>query len=202
MKILVTAFEPFDGDTVNSSREAVRLLPEVIAGAEIIRLELPVVFGEAGDVLEEAVRRHRPDAVICTGQAGSSTELRVERVAINLRDARIPDNKGCQPVDEKICEAGQNAYFASIPVKAIVSAIQVRGIPAVLSCSAGTFVCNDVMYRLLHMIDTEYPRMKGGFIHFPYLPEQAEVRSGQKHGISAESMTSALEAGIEAIISA
>ncbi|MCL2703637.1 MAG: pyroglutamyl-peptidase I [Defluviitaleaceae bacterium] len=168
MKILITGFQPFGGETVNPSYEAVRLLPDKIGGAEIVKEELPVVFGKSGDALEEAIERHKPDAVLCVGQAGGRSSVTIEKVAINLDEARIADNAGQKPEDMPIRRDGPDAYFARLPVKDIVKNIRGNGIPANISYTAGTYVCNHVMYRLLYFIERKYPHMQGGFIHVPY----------------------------------
>ncbi|WP_418538256.1 pyroglutamyl-peptidase I [Gemmiger sp.] len=173
MKILITSFDPFGGESVNPAYEAVKLLPDTIAGAEIIKLQVPTRFTLSGTVLEAAVNEYRPDAVICVGQAGGRSAITPERVAINLADASIPDNAGDQPVDEPIRKDGAPAYFTSLPVKAMVQKMRAAGIPAALSYTAGSFVCNSLMYTLLYLIDRQYPAMRGGFIHVPYAMEQA-----------------------------
>ena len=173
MKILITGFDPFGGESVNPACEAVKLLPDTIAEAEIIKLQVPTRFALSGTVLEAAVNEHRPDAVICVGQAGGRSAITPERVAINLADASIPDNAGDQPVDEPIRKDGAPAYFTSLPVKAMVQKMRAAGIPAALSYTAGSFVCNSLMYTLLYLIDRQYPAMRGGFIHVPYAMEQA-----------------------------
>ena len=162
MKILVTGFDPFGGETVNPAYEAVKLLPDTIAGAQIIKLQVPTRFALSCTVLEAAVNEHRPDAVICVGQAGGRSAITPERVAINLADASIPDNAGDQPVDEPIRKDGAPAYFTSLPVKAMVQKMRAAGIPAALSYTAGSLVCNALMYTLLYLIDRQYPAMRGG----------------------------------------
>lgn len=201
MKILVTGFDPFGGETVNPSYEAVKLLPDTIAGAQIIKLQVPTRFALSGTVLEAAVNEHRPDAVICVGQAGGRSTITPERVAINLADASIPDNAGDQPVDEPIRKDGAPAYFTSLPVKAMVQKMRAAGIPAALSYTAGSFVCNSLMYTLLYLIDRQYPAMRGGFIHVPYAMEQAVSKplgtpSMELHQI-ARGLTLAVEAVVE-----
>ena len=167
MKLLVTAFEPFGGEAENVSQKALALLPEEIDGAQIVRRVLPVVFGEAGAALRRAVKETEPDAVLCLGEAGGRSALTPERVAVNLRDARIPDNAGAQPADEPIVPGGPAAYFATLPVRAMCGAIRAEGLPAELSNTAGTFVCNEVMYTLLHLLAAEHPGVRGGFLHLP-----------------------------------
>ena len=172
MKILITGFEPFGGESVNPAYEAVKLLPDMAGDIQIVKMEIPTVFGEAGKVVETGILQHQPDAVICVGQAGRRADIGVERVAINLVEASIPDNAGNQPMDVKVQEDGDTAYFATIPVKAMVKNIKDHGIPASISYTAGTYVCNSVMYDLLYLIDRKYPSIRGGFIHVPYATEQ------------------------------
>ncbi|RGX90686.1 pyroglutamyl-peptidase I [Roseburia sp. OF03-24] len=200
MKILVTGFDPFGGASINPAYEAVKLLPDRIEGAEVIKMEIPTVFGKDEEVIRTAVEKYHPDAVLCVGQAGGRSGITVEKVAINLMEARIPDNEGKQPSDEPIKEDGENAYFASIPVKCMVQYIKEAKIPARVSYTAGTFVCNDIMYRVLYMIDKEYPHMRGGFVHVPYLPEQTLDLPEGTPSMSAEMIEEALEYGIRAII--
>ena len=200
MKILITGFDPFGNSTINPAYEAVKRLPDVVKGAEIVKLEIPTVFYKCGEVLEEAVKRESPDVVICVGQAGGRSSITIEKTAINLIEARIPDNEGKQPFDTPVCEDGPTAYFASIPVKAMVKKIYDNKIPAKVSYTAGTFVCNDIMYRLLYMIDKKYPKMKGGFIHVPYLTEQVLDLPEGTPSMSAETIAKALEYSLEAVI--
>ena len=197
MKILVTGFEPFGGESRNPSAEVVERLPDIIGGAEIVKLILPVVRGKSSDAVKRAVEEHRPDVVLSIGQAGGRASVSVERVAINLDDYRIADNEGNQPVDEPIVPGGPDGYFCTVPVKNIVESIQKAGIPAAQSLSAGTFVCNHVMYATLHFLAEHYPNTKFGFIHIPFLPEQVADRPGQPSmslELSAKAVTTALEA--------
>lgn len=200
MKILITGFDPFGGAVINPAYEAVKLLPDTIKGAEIIKIEIPTVFEKDGEVLEKAVAEHKPDVVICVGQAGGRSGMTVEKVAINLMEARIPDNDGKQPMNTPIHEDGETAYFAKLPIKAMVQSMQEKNIPARVSYTAGTFVCNDIMYRLLYMIEKEYPQMRGGFIHVPYLPEQVVALPDGTPSMSAQMIADALECGVEAVI--
>ncbi|TYP49795.1 pyroglutamyl-peptidase I [Thermosediminibacter litoriperuensis] len=172
MKVLVTGFEPFGGEKVNPALEAVKLLPKEIKGARVVVRELPTVFGKSLDVLFNEMEKEKPDVVICVGQAGGRYAVSVERVAINVDDARIPDNEGNQPVDQPIFPDGENAYFSTLPIKRIVEAIKKEGIPAEVSNTAGTYVCNHVMYGLLYYASRKRPDIKAGFIHVPYLFEQ------------------------------
>ena len=172
MKILVTGFDPFGGEKVNPALEAVKSLPSEIHGAEIHWVEIPTVFYKAADVLETAIIRYQPDAVLCIGQAGGRASLTPERVAINQDDARIPDNQGNQPIDTPIRLDGQAAYFSTLPIKAMVQAIKEEGLPATVSNTAGTFVCNHLMYQALYLADKKFPDMRAGFMHIPYMTEQ------------------------------
>ncbi len=199
MKILVTGFDPFGGEKVNPSIEAVKLLPNTIAGADIVKVELPTVFGKSIEKLEEALEREKPDITICVGQAGGRSRISVERVAINISDGRIPDNEGKQPIDEPIFEDGENAYFSNLPIKAMVKEMNDKNIPAEVSNTAGTYVCNHIMYGLLYNIDKKYPNMKGGFIHIPFLPEQV-IDKKDSPSMSLDLIVKGLEVAIEAAI--
>ena len=172
MKLLLTAFDPFGGEGVNPALEAMKRVPGRLGHTDIIRLEIPTVFGESIRVLMEGLREHQPDAVLCLGQAGGRPDMTPERVAINLDDAPIPDNQGNQPIDKPIVPGGAPAYFSTLPIKAMAEAMLAEGIPASISNSAGTFVCNHLMYGLLHTLAAEYPGVRGGFMHVPYIPEQ------------------------------
>ena len=199
MKILITGFDPFGGENVNPAYEAVKLLPDTIAGAEIIKLEVPTRFHRAGAVLEDAMQRHKPDAVICVGQAGGRAAITPEKVAINLMDGRIPDNAGYQPVDAPIREDGETAYFTSLPVKAMVQRMQDAGIPAAVSYTAGTYVCNYLLYTLLYLIDKKYPNVRGGFIHVPYAMEQVINKPLGTPSMDLCQIARGLETAVEAV---
>lgn len=199
MKILVTGFDPFGGDTINPAYEAVKLIPAQVSGAQIVKAEVPTVFGKCGDVLKQLIDEHKPDAVLCVGQAGGRSVISVEKLAVNLDEARIPDNDNQQPSDQPIADGGPAAYFSTLPVKAIVKTAKEKGIPSAISYTAGTFVCNDIMYRLLHLIATEYPGIRGGFIHVPFVPEQVLDRPEGTPSMSAETIARGLECAIEAI---
>lgn len=200
MKVLITGFDPFGGADINPAYEAVKMLPDQMKETEIIKMEIPTVFVRDGEVLEEAIITYQPDVVVCVGQAGGRSDITVEKVAVNLMEARIPDNDGNQPIDQMVCADGENAYFATIPVKAIVTAIRAGGIPSGVSYSAGTFVCNDTMYRLLYMADRKYQGIRCGFIHVPYLPQQAVNLPPGTPTMTAEAIAKGLELAIEAII--
>ena len=169
MKVLITGFDAFGRANTNPAWQAVQSLSSSIANAEIIKLQLPTVFGKANDILETALGEHTPDIVILVGVADNRSKIGLERVAINLDDARIQDNEGNQPIDESICAGGETAYFSTLPIKAITVALKEAGIPAHVSNSAGTFVCNHALYSLLHLAKKEYPTLRGGFIHIPNL---------------------------------
>lgn len=171
--ILLTGFEPFDGATVNPSAEIVRRLHGRKSGGNpIAGVVLPCRFRDATAVLDREIRRLDPALVICLGQAGGRAEITPERIAINVDDARIPDNAGRQPVDRPIVQRGPAAYWSTLPIKAIVAALRARDIPAAVSQTAGTFVCNHVFYGLMHALRRRRG-VRGGFVHLPWLPEQA-----------------------------
>ena len=176
MKVLVTGFEPFGGEKINPALEAVKGLPSEIQGAEVRWLEVPTVFHKSAQVLEEEMKRYQPDFVLCIGQAGGRSSLTPERVAINQDDARIQDNEGNQPIDRPIQLDGPPAYFSSLPIKAMVQAIKEEGLPASVSNTAGTFVCNHLMYQVLYLVEKEFPTIKAGFMHIPYMMEQVVNR--------------------------
>jgi pyroglutamyl-peptidase len=175
--VLVTGFDPFGGQRVNPSWQAVQALHDGrIAGHRVIGAELPTVFRDSMQSLRGLLRQHRPTLVICCGQAGGRGALSLERVAINVDDARIPDNHGAQPVDRPVVAGGPAAYFTGLPIKAMRQALLDAGINAEVSQTAGTFVCNHVFYGLMHELATapECHGVRGGFIHVPFLPEQGQ----------------------------
>lgn len=199
MKILLTAFDPFGGEKINPALEAVKLVKAEDLTAELIKLEVPTVFHKSIKTVQEAMRKHKPDAVLCVGQAGGSFQLTPERVAINLDDARIPDNEGQQPVDEPIFADGADAYFASLPIKAMVESIKAENLPAAVSNTAGTFVCNHLMYGVLYTIAKEFPQCRGGFIHVPFIPAQV-VDKANTPCLSLNDIARGLTASLQAII--
>lgn len=176
MKILVTGFDPFGGDKINPAIEAVNQLPAQIKDAKIIKLEIPTVFNKSAEVVKQAIEKYQPDYVLNVGQAGGRAALTPERVAINVNDGRIPDNEGYQPLGEPIQKDGETAYFTQLPIKAMVKAIRQVGIPAEVSNTAGTYVCNHIFYQVQYMRDKEFHNIKAGFIHIPFLPEQVVSR--------------------------
>lgn len=173
MKALVTGFEPFGGDGVNPSFEALQRLPPRLGVLAIETAALPVVYGVALPALREAIAAAAPDIVLGVGLAGGRAELSLERVAINVDDARIPDNGGNRPIDRPVVAGGPAAYFATLPIKAAVAALRAAGLPAAVSNTAGTFLCNHVFYGLMHEAASGPTRFRGGFLHVPYLPNQA-----------------------------
>ncbi len=181
-KVLVTGFDPFGGETVNPSWQAAHALHRrQIAGHLVVAASLPTAFGQAVQRLDELLQLNRPALVVCVGQAGGRSAISLERVAINVDDARIPDNTGAQPVDEPVVPGGPAAYFSTLPIKAMLQTLQQAGIAAEVSQTAGTFVCNHVFYGLMHLLATRkaHRQTRGGFIHVPYLPEQSKLANLQ-----------------------
>ena len=176
MKLLLTAFDPFGGSAINPALEAVGLVADRIGDVEIVKLVVPTVFGKSVDVVTEKMEAEKPDVVLCIGQAGGRHDLTPERVAINLDDARIPDNEGNQPIDRTICRDGAAAYFSNLPIKAMAAKIREAGLPASVSNTAGTFVCNHLMYGLLDHLARTGRHIPAGFIHIPATPAQAVER--------------------------
>ncbi|MER7790647.1 pyroglutamyl-peptidase I [Streptomyces sp. NPDC097640] len=192
-RVLLTGFEPFGGEDVNPSWQAVSLVAAgPPPGIQVTTARLSCVFGTALEELAAAVEAADPDLVLCVGQAGGRTGISVERVAVNVDDARIPDNAGRRPVDEPVVPGGPAAYFAALPVKACVAAVRAAGIPASVSQTAGTFVCNHVFYGLAHLIATRRPALRGGFVHVPYAPEQVVDRA--EPSLPADTVAHALRA--------
>ena len=199
MKLLLTAFDPFGGSPINPALEAVKLVADSVAGVEIVKLEVPTVFGKSVATVAAAIEEVKPDAVLCIGQAGGRYDLTPERVAINLDDARIPDNEGKQPIDTAIFEDGAPAYFTTLPIKAMVARIREAGLPASVSNTAGTFVCNHLMYGVLYTLAKKYPGVKGGFMHVPFIPSQTVNRPTPAPSMSVTDIARGIEAGIAAI---
>jgi pyroglutamyl-peptidase len=176
--VLLTGFAPFGGDAANPSREAAALLAgRRVRGHRIETRELPVEFGASLRALRRALRETRPAAVVCVGLAGGRAQLSLERVAINVDDARIPDNAGALPVDAPVVAGGPAAYFSTLPLKRTLLALRRAGIPAQVSQTAGTYVCNHVFYGLMHALRRQ-PRVRAGFIHVPYSPALATYHAG------------------------
>ena len=190
-KLLITGFDPFGGQSINPSWEAVKRLPEEIGEFSLYKLQIPTVFDLAARCVLEKAEAVCPDVIISVGQAGSRSAVTPERVAINIRDARIPDNQGNQPLDAPVVPDGPAAYFSTLPVKAMVENINQTGLPGAISNTAGTFVCNDVLYTLLHHFQGSDVRC--GFIHVPWLPEQGSPN------LALEDIVAALTACIRAL---
>lgn len=199
MKILLTAFDPFGEDTVNPALEAVKIVDTSKINAEVIKLEVPTVFHKSIETVQDAMRQHQPDVVLCIGQAGGRYALTPERVAINLDDARIKDNEGNQPVDVPVFADGAAAYFSNLPIKAMVEYIKEAGLPASVSNSAGTFVCNHLMYGVLYTIAKEFPQARGGFMHVPFIPEQVVTRPNTP-AMALTDIAHGIEAALKAIV--
>lgn len=199
MKILVTGFDPFGGEIINPALEAVKLISDEIAGAEIIKLEIPTVFHKSAEVVRQTALKVKPDVILNIGQAGGRVDMTPERVAINLDDARIPDNEGNQPIDTAIREDGEAAYFSTLPIKAMVTYMRKAGIPASISNSAGTFVCNHIMYQSLYFAAKEMPTARAGFMHIPFMPAQV-IDKPEEASMSLTDIVKGIEAAIEAIV--
>ena len=190
-KLLITGFDPFGGESINPSWETVRRLPAQVGNYVLCKLQIPTIFGVAAEAVLSAAADFQPDAILCIGQAGGRSSVTPERIAVNIRDARIPDNTGNQPCGEPIVPNGPAAYFATLSPVAMRDAILAAGIDATVSNSAGAFVCNDTLYTLLHHFDGTNVRV--GFIHIPYLPEQGSP------SLPFEDTIAALNAAISAI---
>ncbi len=199
MKILITGFDPFGEEKINPAYEAVKLLPDVIKTAEIYKLEIPTVMNTSIEKTIDKIEEIKPDIVINVGQAGGRYTITPEKVAINLNDFRIPDNEGNQVNDEVIYEDGENAYFTTLPVKSMVKKMNDEGIPASLSYSAGSFICNHIMYGILYYINKNNLNIKSGFIHIPYMTEQVVDKKNQP-SLSLDTLRNGLIASIEAAI--
>jgi pyroglutamyl-peptidase len=190
--LLVTGFEPFGGESVNPSWEIARSLDRWVCEGHVVRsARLPCVFGDALRSLDEALAAHRPELVVCLGQAGGRAEISIERAALNVDDARIPDNLGRQPIDAAVVPGGPAAYFSTLPIKAVARALREAGIAATVSNTAGTFVCNHVFYALMHRLATApaLARARGGFVHVPFTPEQ----TGGKPGVATMALATQID---------
>lgn len=199
MKVLVTGFEPFGGESINPSYQAVLAMGEEIAGASVIKAELPTVFGRSIQRLRALMSEYRPDVVICIGQAGGRAGVTPERIGINVDDARIPDNDGNSPVDQPIFADGPAAYFSTLPIKAMVSKMREAGLPAAVSNTAGTYVCNHIAYGLGYLIQREFTGVRGGFIHVPYCTAQVTDKPNTA-SMSLRDITCCLELAVEAAV--
>ncbi|WP_145468084.1 pyroglutamyl-peptidase I [Staphylococcus pettenkoferi] len=198
MNILVAAFDPFGGEKINPALEAVKSLDDTVGDHQITKLEIPTVFHKSKQVIEQELEQQNYDAVLVIGQAGGRFELTPERIGINVDDARIPDNEKNQPIDQSIQAEGEAAYFSNMPVKRMVEAIKGAGVPARLSNTAGTFVCNHILYQLGYIQATRFSNIRFGFIHVPYVPEQVTDKPNQP-SMSLETMVKGLTAAIRVI---
>lgn len=177
-RILLTGFEPFGGDQINPSWEIAKALNgQKIAGVNIIARMLPCVFGEALKVLQQSIDEVNPDLVLALGQAGGRSDFSIERIAINIFDARIADNAGAQPIDQPVVNGAPAAYFSTLPIKTMMAGLRAAGHPASVSQTAGTFVCNHVFFGLQHALHGS--GVRSGFMHLPLLPAQAARLAGQ-----------------------
>lgn len=193
-KLLITGFDPFGGETINPSWEAVRRLPDRIGAFTLTKLQIPTEFDRGAEMILQAAREQNPDVILAIGQAGGRSGITPEVVAINLREASIADNAGVQPQNAPVVPGGPDGYFTTVAVRDMVAAVRKKEIPSTLSYSAGAFVCNDVLYTLLHHYAGTSTQV--GFIHVPFLPEQA------KEGVASlplEKIVTALTAAIEAL---
>ena len=199
--ILVTGFGPFGGEPVNPALEAIKLLDgRQVGGYKVVTKELPVTRFASIEAMEKYIAETEPVLVLAVGQAGGRLEITPERVAINVDDFRIPDNGGVQPVDEAIVTEAPVAYWSSLPIKAMVAAMKQAGIPAAVSNSAGTFVCNHLFYGLMHCLAQHGNEVRGGFVHIPYLPEQA-ARLGGQPSMAVETIVKGLEVALATAVS-
>ena len=197
MKILMTGFDPFGGEKINPSWEAVKRCGR--EDVTIVRAEIPTSYIRGPERLRALCVEHRPDVVLCVGQAGGRRGVTVERVAINVMEASQADNDGMLANNMPIDPAGQAAYFATLPIHRMVEALRAQGLEASISNTAGTFVCNRVMYEALRLADQEYPGMRSGFVHLPFLPEQAEGKTQGTPTMPLEEMVRALNGMLDVL---
>jgi pyroglutamyl-peptidase len=198
-KILVTGFSPFEGENINPTLEVINQVNNTkIAGATVITQALPVVYRKSFDVLRSCIREVEPEVIVALGQAGGRMEITPERVAVNMDDFRIQDNEGNQPQDQAIIADAPTAYWSTLPIKAMVSAMKLTGIPAQVSNTAGLFVCNHVFYLLMNYLTQEGNIRQGGFIHIPYLPEQVVQKPGQP-SMSLETIVQGITTSLQVI---
>lgn len=198
MKVLVTGFEPFGGESINPSWEAVKALPDELNGTTLLKVQLPVSFKGVREILPRLITREKPDIVLMAGQAGGRPNVTVERVAINVMDSTMPDNDGFAPEDEPVFEGAPDAYFATIPIKAIVKALRDAGIPAGVSNTAGTYVCNTAMFTALHTIAVSGMEAKAGFIHVPF--NHAQALDKPRPSMAQETINRAIRLALELLI--
>jgi pyroglutamyl-peptidase len=200
MRILLTGFEPFGGSSVNPSEQVVRALDrQVVAGTQIVTAILPVDWEKSPGCLISAIQNHQPDAVLCLGEASGRNAISIERVALNLLDFRIPDNAGATIIDHPIIADGPAAYFSTLPVREIASAIQAAGIPAELSLTAGSYLCNQIFYHMMHFTASAGKQIPAGFIHTPCLPQQAAARTTPLPSMDLQTILTAVTVSIKVI---
>ena len=200
-KILISGFDPFGGEPINPACELLRLMSgKHLEGYRIVTQEIPTARFRAIEILCSAITREDPAMIIALGQSGGCHEIAVERVAINVDDYRIPDNDGNQPLAQRIEEDGPDAYFSTLPVRAMAKAMNDAGIPAEVSFTAGTYVCNDMLYRLMHAIATDHPGVRGGFMHVPYATQQATRLPSATPSMSLETMTAGIALAVGAAL--
>lgn len=199
MKLLLTGFDPFGGEPINPAWETVKRVSDQVGDVEVVKLMVPTVFYKSIDTVAAAIEKEKPNAVLCIGQAGGRFDLTPERVAININDARIPDNEGNQPLDGPVFEDGETAYFATLPIKAMAEEIRKAGVPASVSNTAGTYVCNHLMYGVLYTLANKYPDVRGGFMHVPFITSQVINRKPIAPSLSLEQIVTGIEAAVKAI---
>lgn len=200
LKILITGFEPFGGEIVNPSWEVAKQLDGlIVAGAQLVAVQLPCVFSRSLHALSDALEAYHPNMVLSLGQADGRSDFSIERVAINVCDARIPDNEGAQPIDEPVVPDGPAAYFSSLPIKKMAAALKAQGFPVAISQTAGTFVCNQVFYGLQHALAGK--GVMSGFVHVPLMPVQAANRAGPSlASMSTETLKAAVLCALETMV--
>ena len=198
MKVLVTGFEPFGGEEINPSWEAVKALPDELNGATLLKVRLPVSFKRVREILPRLIAREKPDIILLTGQAGGRPNVTVERVAINIMDSTMPDNDGFTPEDEPVFEGAPDAYLATIPIKDVVKALRKAGIPAGVSNTAGTYVCNTAMFTALHTIAVSGMETKAGFIHVPF--SHAQALEKPRPSMAQETINEAIRKALESLL--
>ena len=199
MKLLLTGFDTFGGEPIIHACEAVKRVSDQVGDVEVVKLMVPTVFYKSIDTVAAAIEKEKPDAVLCIGQAGGRFDLNPERVAININDARIPDNEGNQPLDGPVFADGETAYFATLPIKAMAEEIRKAGVPASVSNTAGTYVCNHLMYGVLYTLANKYPDVRGGFMHVPFITSQVINRKPIAPSLSLEQIVTGIEAAVKAI---
>jgi len=202
VRILITGFESFDGEPINAAWEVVKdMTGKYAENREVFVRQIPTVFGASRMKLAEAFAEVRPDVVICVGQAGGRSAVSIERMGVNLDDARIPDNIGQQPLEQAISVTGPDGHFSTLPVRHLVETLLQAGIPAEESWSAGTYVCNHLLYGLMEIIKQggeKTRHVRGGFIHIPYLPHQA-ARHQNAPSLSVDVVRQALQLVVETL---